>query len=160
MKPIVIGLITSLLFTAFAGAGEQPSSKLTVTTPNSRAVSFTNSKDLTVKFWLQQLALSALYRDVIAEASAEEWAQAEKSPSKIHCVYPPQSHIAIPERQLLTFEEIVVPFTEEGYPAYIFLKHGGQYLRLAKYDPWILWKLKVEAGLADEMPGSVPRTLF
>lgn len=90
-----------------------------------------------MKFWLQQLALSALYRNVVDTASSSDWERAINSSYKIRCLYPANTHIGLPERQLLTFEEIVVPIPETGLPAFIYLKHGESFLRLAKYDPWL-----------------------
>ena len=160
MKPIVLGFLVSAMLSGIAAAGEHSDSTLTVTISGQNAESFAGSKGLAVKFWIQQLALSALYRNDVESASASDWERAAKSPSKIHCSYPANSHMALPERQLLTFEEIVVPIPERGYPDFIYLKHGESYSRLAKYDPWLFWKLKVEVGIADKVPETIDRALF
>lgn len=159
MKTIT-GFLMSLLLSGLAIAGEQPTSTLTVTRADGSVQSSTDAKDLLVKFWLQQLALSALYRMDVASATSTEWQQAANFRSRIHCRYPDDSHIALPERQLLTFEEMIVPLPERGYPDFIYLKHGEHYSRLTKYDPWIFWKLEVEAGFADEIPDTITRALF
>src|SRR5690349_15870631 len=130
MKPIVVGLLVSALLCGSAVSGERPASTLTVTTAGQTAGSFVESKDLAVKFWLQQLALSALYRNVVDTASSADWERAMNSPYKIHCLYPANTHIGLPERQLLTFDEIVAPIPETGFPAFIYLKHGESFLRL------------------------------
>jgi hypothetical protein len=160
MKPIVIWLVILGLLCGSAVSGERPDSTLSVTTAGRTAGSFVESKDLAVKFWLQQLALSALYSNVVNTASSAEWERAMNSPSKIHCLYPANTNIGLPERQLLIFEEIVAPIPESGYPDFIFLKHGESFTRLAKYDPWLYWKLKVEVGIADKIPETISRALF
>jgi hypothetical protein len=160
MKPIVVGLLVSALLGGLAVAGERRDSTLTVTTSGRNAESFSDSKDLAVKFWLQQLALSALYRNDVEGASSADWERAANSSSKIHCLYPANTHIALPERQLLTFEEIVAPIPEKGYPDFIYIRHGESFSRLAKYDPWLFWKLKVEVGIADKVPETIARALF
>jgi len=160
MKRIVIGLLVLASLSGFACAAESPNSKLTVTAAGERVGSFAGSKDLAVKFWLQQLALSALYSNDVESATSADWERAASFPSKIHCVYPTDSHIGLPERQLLTFDEIVVPIADKGYPDFIYLKHDESYFRLAKYDPWLFWKLKAEAGLAEKVPDTIARALF
>jgi hypothetical protein len=160
MKPIVLGLMALALLGGLSTAGESPGSTLTVTTSGRTAESLTDSKDLAVKFWIQQLALSALYRNNFIAASSQDWEAATKSPSKIHCLYPANTRIALPERELLTFEEILVPIPESGYPDFIYVKHGESFSRLAKYDPWIYWRLKVEIGVADKIPETMARALF
>ena len=160
MKPIVLGFLVSAMLSGVAAADEQPDSILKVTTSGRNAESFAGSKDLAVRFWFQQLAISALYRNDVESASSADWERAAESPSRIHCSYPANSHMALPERELLTFEEIVVPIPERGYPDFIYLKHGESHSRLAKYDPWLFWKLKVEVGIAGKVPDSVDRALF
>ena len=160
MKPIVLGLLVSALFSGLAAADERAASMLTVTTSGRDAESMTGSKGLTMKFWLQQLALSALYRNGVESASAADWERAAQSPSRIHCLYPANSHLALPEHPLLTFEEIVLAIPERSYPDFIYLKHGESYSRLAKYDPWLFWKLKVELGMTDKIPAPIVRALF
>jgi hypothetical protein len=160
MKPIVAGLLVSAMLGGFAAAGERPGSTLTVTVSGRAAESLAEPKDLTVKFWLQQLALSALYRNNFSGAGSADWERATNTPSNIHCSYPSNTHIALPERQLLAFEQIVVPIPEDGYPNFIYVKHGESVSRLASYDPWLYWKLKVEVGIADKIPETVARALF
>jgi hypothetical protein len=94
------------------------------------------------------------------DSTAEDWRKAQQSRPRIHCIYPADSHIGIPERQLLTFDEIIVPVPEHGYPDFVYLKSGTKYLRVAKYNPWVFQKLRVEAGISDEIEAAVPRTLF
>jgi hypothetical protein len=160
MKSIVVGLLVSAMLGGLSAAGERAGSTLIVTISGRGAESPAEPKDLTVKFWLQQLALSALYRNNFSGASSTDWERATSSPSNIHCLYPPNTHIALPERQLLAFEEIVVPMPEDGYPDFIYVKHGESFSRLAKYDPWLYWKLKVEVGIADKIPETIGRALF
>jgi hypothetical protein len=160
MKPIVAGLLVSAMLGGITAAGERPVSTLTITTSGRTAESLSEAKDLAVKFWLQQLALSALYRNSFDDGSSADWERATSSPSRIHCLYPPNTRIALPERQLLTFEEIVVPIPQNGYPDFIYVKHGESISRLAKYDPWLYWRLKVEVGVADKIPEAIARALF
>lgn len=160
MRRIIIALVISTALSGIASAAERPASELTVTAAGGRVESFTGSKDLSVKFWLQQLALSALYRNDVESSTSAEWDQAGRFASKIHCAYPSGSHIALPERQVLTFDEILVPIGDREYPEFIYLKNGESYSRLAKYDPWLFWKLKAEAGLTERIPETVPRSLF
>lgn len=160
MRSIVAGLLVSAFLSASALAGENPKSTLSVTEPDGKPEAFSGSKDLAVKFWFQQLVLSALYRNDVESATSADWKRAVSSSSKIHGVYPSGSHIALPERQLVTFDEIVLPISEPGYPDFIYLRNGESYSRLAKYDPWLFWRLKVEVGLADEIPDTISRALF
>jgi hypothetical protein len=160
VKPIVIVFLVSAALSGLASSAERPVSTLTVTAADGPARSFAGPKDLQLKFWLQQLALSALYRNEVMSATSEEWERAAKSAPAIHCLYPADSHLALPERQLLTLDEIVLAFPERGYPDFIYVRHGVSYSRLAKYDPWLFWKLKVEVGLADGAPDTIARTLF
>ncbi|MES2696592.1 MAG: hypothetical protein V4773_24195 [Verrucomicrobiota bacterium] len=106
------------------------------------------AKELSTKFWLQQLVLSALYRNGAQEASPEEWQRGLASPSRIQCRYAASATLALPERQVLIFDEVLLPLSEERYPAYIFIRHGERILSLAKYDPWVLHKVVSEAGLS------------
>jgi hypothetical protein len=115
---------------------------------------------LAVKFWLQQLVLSALYRDVVQDSSVSEWTTALRAKATIHCRYPANSLLALPERRTLTFDEILLPVPASGSPAYVYLKHGSTYTRVAKYDPWVLGKLKVEAGLSTKLEPAIARGLF
>jgi hypothetical protein len=160
MKAIVAGLLVSALLSAFANACESPSSTPTGSGVSGKTEASSGPKDLAVKFWFQQLALSALYRNDVESATAADWDWAINFSSKIHCIYPPGSHIALPERQLLTFDEIVLPIAGQKYPDFIYLKHRDSYSRLAKYDPWLFWRLKVEVGLADKVPDTIDRALF
>ncbi|MEO6568338.1 MAG: hypothetical protein ABIO94_06205 [Opitutaceae bacterium] len=105
------------------------------------------AKALSTKFWLQQFMLSALYRDVVQEASQEEWQRALASPFRIHCRYAGSATLALPERRVLIFDEVLLPLPEERYPSYIFIRQGTRILRLAKFDPWVLHKLVSTAGL-------------
>ena len=123
-------------------------------------VSLDSSKDLAVKFWLQQLVLSALYSNVVQESTVSEWATALQGDATIHCRYPVNSLLAIPERRTLTFDEVLLPVPVRGWPAYVYLKHGSTYTRVAKYDPWVLAKLKVESGISTTLEPTISRRLF
>ena len=114
-----------------------------------------------LEFWLQQLMLSALYRDVVQDSSVNEWEQQLSAPTRIHCHYSSSATLAIPERKSLSFDEVPVPLPSEQYPDYVFIKRGQQVQRLAKYDPWVLRKLLSEAGLpVYESLSDVERALF
>ena len=160
MRPIVAGLMVSAMLGGFSVAGARDGSTLTVTISGRAVESLAERKDLAVKFWLQQLALSALYRNNFSGASSADWERATNSPTKIHCSYPSNTYIALPERQLLAFEEIVVPIPDHGHPDFIYVRHGESFSRLAKYDPWLYWKLKVEVEIADKIPETIDRALF
>lgn len=112
------------------------------------------------EFWLQQLTLSALYRDAITTASVDEWAEQLAARSRLHLVYPTTATLAAPGRRVLEIDEVLVPLTRT-YPDYVFVRHGDQVLRLAKYDPWVFRKLMTEAepALAASLP-VVERGLF
>ena len=119
------------------------------------------AKQLSTKFWLQQFMLSALYRNVVEDASTEEWQQALASPFRLHCRYSAPATLALPERQILIFDEVLLPLSEERYPSYIFMRRGTRLLRLAKFDPWVLHKLVSTAGLSFYPSlASVERGLF
>src|SRR5688572_3339175 len=105
------------------------------------------AKELSTKFWLQQLLLSALHRNVVQDASPEEWQEGLGSSFRIHCRYSASVTLALPERQILVFDEVLLPLPKERYPAHIFIRHGERVLRLAKYDPWVLHKIVSEAEL-------------
>lgn len=106
------------------------------------------AKELSTKFWLQQLMLTALYRNVVQDASMEEWQRGLAAPFQIQCRYATPATLALPERQVMVFEEVLLPLPEERYPPYIFIRQGSRVLRLAKYDPWVLHKLVSVAGLS------------
>jgi hypothetical protein len=120
-----------------------------------------DAKELSIQFWLPQLVLSALYRNLVQEASVDEWQQALTSTSRIQCRYPAPATLALPERPVLVFDEILLPLSAERYPAYIYLRHGERFLRVAKYDPWVLHKLVSESGFSlYPKLASVERGLF
>lgn len=161
MKQALLSLIAiALLMPQAQGASSKQSSDLSVVTTAGSETKLTESKDLTVKFWLQQLVLSALYRNVVQESTVDEWQRQVDALPRISCKYPVNTKIAIPERQTLTFEHLLVPLTGGDYPAYIYLRQGDHVLRLAKYDPWVLQKLMVESGLAPATKLTAPRFLF
>lgn len=128
---------------------------------NEQVVPFDGPKQVTLKFWLQQLMLSALYRDVVEDSSLDEWQQQLSVATRVHCRYSPPANLAIPERQALSFDEVMLPLPADQFPSYVFIKRGDQIHRLAKYDPWVLRKLLSEAGLL-LYPGlsGVERALF
>jgi len=159
MKVSTIALLL-LLASAQITAGERGASELKVRTSSGRTVAFNEAKDLAVKFWLQQLVLSALYRDVVQESSAGEWGQAQQAANSVYCQYPFNSQLALPERQALTFDEILLPVPPEGAPSYAYLKHGSKYLRVAKFDPWVFERLKIEAELSSAKEPKAQRGLF
>lgn len=150
-------LISTSSIDASAASADE-TSRLEVMTAG-HSVSLDATKDLEVKFWLQQLVLSALYRDVVQDSTASEWKTALQTDANIHCHYPANSSLAIPERRTLIFDEILLPVPVSGSPAFVYLKHGSTYTRVAKFDPWVLGKLEVEAGLSSREP-TVPRGLF
>lgn len=119
-------------------------------------------QELSVKFWLQQLILSALYRHVVHESDLSAWHEHVAARSRIHCRYPSPAALAIPERQTVTFDEVLLPLDTGTYPSDIYVKRGDAVLRLAKYDPWVFHKLVLEAGLPvnERLKRGVERTLF
>jgi hypothetical protein len=156
MRARILLVSTLLLTSLLAQAGQQSSGRLEVVIAG-RELSFDESKELSIKFWLQQLMLSALYRDVIQNSSREEWTRQLFSQSRIHCTYPTMATLAIPERRTLTFDEALVSVTG-GYPDFVFIRRGAHVLRLGKYDPWVFHKLVSEAGMS--APPAVERGLF
>jgi hypothetical protein len=123
--------------------------------------SLKDTRELTVKYWLQELMLSALYRDVIQEVPVEEWQQRLSAPSRIYCSYSSTVSLAIPERETLAFDEVLLALPTDHYPDGILIKHAQRVLRLGKYDPWVLNRLMLESGIAP-YPGlaNVERALF
>ena len=114
-----------------------------------------------VQYWFQDLMLSALYRNVIQEVPAEEWQRRLSAPSRIYCSYSSTVSLAIPERETLTFDEVLLSLPSDHYPDGILIKDAKRVLRLGKYDPWVLNKLMLESGVAP-YPGlaTVERALF
>jgi len=152
--------LVALALLAFSSLTMAGGEGLVVNSSSGQTIALNAEKQQQVKFWLQQLTLSALYRDVVQESNAAEWTQALQSGASIYCQYPANSLLAMPERQTLAFDAILLPVPDQGFPAYVFLKHGSKYKRVAKYDPWVLQKLEIEAGLLSQREPSVQRWLF
>jgi hypothetical protein len=112
-----------------------------------------------VKFWLQQLMISALYRTAVQESSLDEWKRALSAPSRIQCRYASEVTLAIPQKPALVFSEVLLPSHGGSYPAYIFVRRDETVFRLAHYDPWVLYKLGSESGVPLGL-ATVERTLF
>lgn len=127
-----------------------------------QALRLNADQELSIKFWLQQLMLSALYRNVVLKSDLAAWREQITAEPRIHCSYPFPTSLAIPERQTVTFDEVLLPLDTGTYPDYIYVKRGDVVLRLAKYDPWVFHKLIFEAGLPDNdrLKEGVERTLF
>jgi hypothetical protein len=100
-----------------------------------------------VKYWFQDLMLSAVYRDVVLESSAQEWAEVARSGSKIDWRSDSTETLALPERKQVSFDEVILPLPSGHYPDYIYVRSAGRFQKLAKFDPWVLHKLTVEIGL-------------
>jgi hypothetical protein len=161
MKKQVITLVAVLGFSNSAFAQESPASAALEVFSTNRMVSFDATKELNLKFWLQQLMLSALYRNEVQDSSLDEWKAQLSSSTRLHCRYPSVATLAIPERESLNFQEALLPLPSDRYPGYIFIKHGQRVQRLAKYDPWLLHKLVSEANLSlYENLAKVERGLF
>lgn len=125
-----------------------------------RVQTLDEGKEIVLKMWLQQLMVSALYRDVVTESSLDEWQQALATASRIHCRYSPGTALALPERQVLEFDEVLLPLPARGYPA-IYLKRGEEVLLLSKWDPWVFHTLISEAGFSlHSNLATVPRGEF
>jgi len=143
--------LIAVVVMALAGqvfAEESPPSPPTLeVVSENQAISLGEQKQRSITFWLQQLMLSALYRNVVQDSSLQEWQRNLSTPTRIHCRYSSLATLAIPERQTLSFDEALLPIPSDGYPPYIFIKRGPNVLRLAKYDPWVLYKLDSESGL-------------
>jgi hypothetical protein len=161
MKPALLALMSAALL-AFQAQGSNAAEpvRLSVFASDGGEAKLTESKNLAVKFWLQQLVLSALYRDVVLESSLDEWQRQVDVLPRISCEYPLDTKIAIPEKRTLEFEQVLLPLAGGGYPAFIYLRQGDRVLRLAKYDPWVLQKLMVESGLLPLEKLTAPRFLF
>jgi hypothetical protein len=114
-----------------------------------------------VKYWFQDLMLSAVYRDVVLDSSAEEWAEASRSGSKIDWRCDSTETLALTERTHVSFDEVILPLPSDRYPDYIYVRRGQRFQKLAKYDPWVLHRLTVEADV-QRYPklDSVPRGIF
>ncbi len=161
MSKRMIALIAALLFVnqSFAQSSEKIS-RLEVFSDN-QLMSFESTKNLNVKFWLQQLVLSALYRNEVQDSSLNEWQVQLSTSTRVHCHYSFVASLGMPERETLRFEEVLLPLSSDGYPEYIFIRQGRSIQRLAKYDPWVLRKLVSEAELPlyKDLP-EVERGLF
>ena len=160
MRTSLALLIISVVLSSPA-FGQSSTSSVEVTSAGSPRT-LDDSSERKVKFWLQQLIVSALYRNVILDSTAEEWQRLLASPSQVLWRFSSPTMLAIPERRVLEFHEVLLPFAEgRRYPADIFLRHGGKFIRLTKYDPWVLQKLigEVELPPKESLDG-VPRALF
>jgi hypothetical protein len=148
MKLRVLGLVAviALANQALAQRGRDVST-IELYRNNDKMPMFDEQKDLTLMFWVQQLMLSALYRNGVQNSSTDEWQRQLAAPTRIHCRYSSVVALAIPERPTLSFDEALLPLQSDSYPIYIFIKQGQRVQRLAKYDPWVLHKLVVEANL-------------
>jgi len=160
LKSAILALVTVALLSSPAWDAEPTKPELTIVSAEGQASSLGEARDRTARFWLQQLVLSALYRDVVYDSNVGDWEQALQVRPRIQCRYASETFVAIPERRTLEFEEVLVPMPALGFPDYIYLKHGTSVLRLGKYDPWVFEKLKIEAGLSLEETPKVPRWLF
>jgi len=116
-------------------------------TTQRHAVTLDDSKQVLIRFWLQELMLSALYRNVIQESSLAEWQKEVASDSSIHCKYRSEAALALPERRTLNFDEVLLTLPSVGYPG-IFIRRGEHVLSLSMYDPWVLHKLISECGIS------------
>jgi hypothetical protein len=142
-------------------AFSQPQGTVFEVTYSGQTLSLDEPTLLSAKFWLQQLMLSALYRDVVQDSSLDEWQQQMKVQTRVYCRYSSQATLAIPERRTLVFDEVLLPLPSGGYPSYVFVRQGRSVLRLAKYDPWVFHKLVSEAALPGyESLSRVERALF
>jgi hypothetical protein len=155
----ILQLIAAVALSCLAAEFSLSASQLVVAPGDGEAAALDEGQDLAAKFWLQQLVVSALYRDAVEDSTLADWAQVSQALPNIRCVYQGKARIAIPERRELSFEEVVVPVPQRGFPAFIYLKTGSTVLRLAKYDPWVFEKLKFEAGLSSAPP-QAKRGLF
>jgi hypothetical protein len=161
MKPAlrVLICVAVLAFQAQPASPAEPA-RPAVFAGDGVEVRLTERENLTIKFWLQQLVLSALYRNVVQESSLDEWERHVNVVPRISGEYPPGTKLAIPEKQTLEFEQLLLPLPGARSPDYIYLRQGTRVLRVAKYDPWVLQKLLVESGLAPPEKLTAPRTLF
>jgi hypothetical protein len=154
-------LLICTLFFAFslARADSQAVGKLEVAVAG-QVQKLDEPKQLLIKFWFHQLMLSALYRDVVYDSSLEEWRRQLSLQSRIHCTYPTLATLAIPERQILTFDEALMSATKD-YPEFVYVRRGSQVMKLGKYDPWVFHKLLSETGiLRPSMNPPIERALF
>ena len=153
--------VLSFIIAAALGAWSAVSGTTVEITSEGKTQSLTDARQEAVKFWLQELMLSAVYHDVVQSSSAEEWDRGLHSESKIDCHYTAVVTLAMPERPEVSFDEVLLPMPSDHYPDYIYVKRGREFRRLAKYDPWVLHKLTIEAGVAlYPLLNSVERGLF
>ncbi len=158
-----------LLLLALAPIAGQDAARVDVTSADAkleivgaqRTQPSTEAEQLSIRFWLQQLMLSALHRDVVQESTAAEWEQKLSAPSRIYCRYSTPATLAIPERRTLVIDEVLLPLPTQRYPDFIFVKQGQRVLRLSKHDPWVLHKLVSVSGFSlYNSLATVERTLF
>ena len=161
MKMPFLGLIAAVMVgTQAFGQGTPTISKIEVYRTGD-VVSIDAEKEVTLKFWFQQLMLSALYRNVVQDTTLAEWQRGASSPTRIHCRYGATVSLAVPERPSLSFEEVLLPLPFDRYPDFILIRRGDRVQRLAKYDQWLLHKLVSKAEITFyENLSQVERTLF
>src|SRR5688572_16056425 len=126
MKPTKLLASVTLLVLTVAGIAAQEnrhSSGLSIVAAGSASPG-NEAKERSTRFWLQQLVLSALHRHAVQDASSEEWQRGLVSRFRIQCRYATAATLALPERPILTFDEVLLPLSEERYPDYIFIRHG------------------------------------
>jgi hypothetical protein len=107
---------------------------------------FDQDQNRVIKFWLHKLMLSALYQDLITDATLQEWHHEAVVPTQLYVRYASRATLALPERSALLFDEVLVPIQSVS-PKFIYIKRDDTVMRLAKYDPWVYMLLANEAGI-------------
>ena len=141
-------LLCAAVITSTAWGEEvSPTTKIleVVATAETRALD--EEAQTRIKFWLQQLMLSALYQDLVTESSATEWEEYRHAQTRIYCRYASRATLGIPERPVLVFDEVLLPWAPANTLHWIFVKKDDEVRRLVFWDPWVYAQLVSAAGI-------------
>jgi hypothetical protein len=108
---------------------------------DGEAKDFDSERQTRIKFWLQQLMLSALSQDLMTESGPPEWDEFRQVPKRIYYRYASRATLAIPERPVLIFDEVLLPWHPADTLHWIFVKKDDEVRRLVFWDPWVYVQL-------------------
>ena len=93
--------------------------------------------------------LSGLSQGVISNGTVSEWEWAAElaAPTRIYRRYSSRASLAIPGRETLTFDRVLVPIHSHR-PDFVYLRRGAEVMCLAMYDAWVYVRLATEAGVS------------
>ena len=142
-------LVIALVLTSQAWGEDMPRERgVLEVVAGGEVQSFDADTQSRIKFWLQQLMLSALFQDLITESSPSEWEEFLEVQTRIYCRYASRATLAMPERRVLVFDEVLLPWHPANTLHWIFVKRDDEVRRLLFWDPWLYVQLITEAGFA------------